>query len=320
MKNYILLIFSVFVIAFTSACDHKDIELEDDLNRTSSGRTVIVYDWRYAPDANPASMELCLYPHGQPEHLSFNLLGRDGGEISLPNGTYDAISMNNDDLDWALYRRTNDKDDFEVYTHNAEEFGAYKYLCNYLNKTRADESARLAATPEMSWSTRHNEITVTDTDGDQIITLYPREIVCHYTVTVQNVKNIDSARGEVLNGTLSGMAEGYRHGSSISTDTPVTMPFTMTADVSSNSLHGEFFTFGECNSVKAKHELRVFLFLSDGSVFEHSFDVDRQVAEAPDPTHVNIIVSGLEFPENEPSGGLEPEVKDWNTEVIDIGM
>lgn len=309
-----------FIIAgmlSVTSCDHKDLMMEEPTMHLC--RTRVVFDWSSASEANPASMELCLYPEGADNHLSFNLSGKEGGYISLEPGTYTAISMNNDDLDWAIYRNTHDVDDFEVYTHDASEVGAFRHLISHL-QTRVVEGERLAATPEMSWSTRSDNFSISRENGENVITLYPEDIMSHYTVEVRDVANILSARGEVVIGSLSGMAEGYRHGSRKCTDVTVTMPFSMTADYEGNTLKSEFLTFGECHSLKADHILTVYLFLSDGSSWRYSFDVTSQISDAPDPCHVDIVVSGLPLPEPVSSGGMNPEVNDWMTEDVDIAM
>lgn len=311
-----LVVLAAVLVALCS-CEHKELLLEEPT--ASLCRTRVVFDWSKAPDANPASMELCLYPDGASHHLSFNLSGKDGGYISLQPGVYGAISMNNDDLDWAIYRNTHDADDFEVYTHNASELGAFKLLSSYL-QTKAGDGDRLAATPEMSWSTRVDGFSVAAENGENVITLYPEDIMCHYSVEVRDVGNILSARGEVLVGSLSGMAEGYRHGSRKCTDVTVTMPFSMTADYSANTVRSEFLTFGECHTLKVDHILTVYLFLSDGSAWKYDYDVSSQISGALDPSHVDIVVSGLPLPDPLTSGGMTPEVNDWKTEEVDILM
>ena len=305
-----------FLILFSS-CNHKDILWD----HTPTARTKVVFDWRNAPDADPASMELCMYPYSGGNHLSYNIPGKDGGYIDIPEDSYDAICVNNDDLDWALYRNTNDENDFEVYTHDASELGAYKLLTNSIPRAEGSENERMAATPGMAWSSRSDNISVKyNHETDNIITLYPEEIVCHYSVEIRDVQNISSARGETVDGTLSGMAEGFHHGARKTSDTPVTMPFILSVDAANNSLTGEFLTFGECDSQKALHTLTVYLFLTDGQKWYYTFDVNDQVANAPDPRHVHIVVSGLKLPETDPHDGLIPDVSDWQTEQIDLKM
>lgn len=300
-----------------SSCEHKDILMEEP--SAVLCRTKVVFDWSNAPEADPASMELCLYPEGASHHLSFNISGKDGGYILVEPGVYRAISMNNDDLDWAIYRNTHDADDFEVYTHNASELGAFKLLSSHL-QSRALEGERLAATPDKSWSTRADGFTLSHQKGENVITLYPEDIMSHYSVEVRDVDNILSAKGEVVIGSLSGMAEGYRHGSRKCTDVSVTMPFSMTADYRANTLRSEFLTFGECHTLRPDHILTVYLFLTDGSVWLYEFDVTSQIASSPDPRHVDIVVEGLPLPDSVTSGGMTPEVNDWKTEDVDLIM
>lgn len=316
MKLSLTIASAALSLLMLTSCDHKDICWD----HTPSTRTKVVFDWRNAPEANPASMELCMYPKDAANHLSFNIQGRDGGYIDLPDNTYDAICVNNDDLDWAIYRHTDNEDDFEVYTHDAAELGAYRLLTNSIPRAEGTSNERMATTPGMAWSSRTDNITSRHKDGENIITLYPEEIVCHYTVEIRDVENITSARGETVDGTLSGMAEGYHHGSRKSSDTAVTMPFILSVDSEGKALVGEFLTFGECDTLHCSHTLTVYLFLTDGSKWYYTFNVDSQVSNAPDPRHVHIVVSGLKLPKTIASEGLIPDVNDWQTEQVDLKM
>ncbi|MDE6754120.1 MAG: DUF5119 domain-containing protein [Muribaculaceae bacterium] len=314
MKRLILPYLTLILVLLTG-CNHKDLCFD----HTHNVETRVVFDWSNAPDANPESMELCMYPLSASNHLSYNIPGREGGVIEIPFDSYNAICVNNDDVDWALYRNTNDVNDFEVYTHDASELGAYQLLTSSLPRADGTEDERMAVTPGMAWSSRSDNISVLK-DEDNVITLYPEEIVCHYSVEIQDVGNISSAQGETIDGTLSGMADGYHHGSRQSSDTPVTMPFILSVDKDDATLTGEFLTFGECNSLKTHHTLTVYLFLTDGSKWYYTFNVDDQVSKAPDPKHVHIVVSGLNLPKAMTSGGLLPEVNDWQTEIVDLKM
>ena len=59
MKHSLLLTMGIVAAAMTS-CNHKD--LYEDLRYGS--RIDVVFDWRYAPDAAPASMALFMYGDG----------------------------------------------------------------------------------------------------------------------------------------------------------------------------------------------------------------------------------------------------------------
>lgn len=156
----------------------------------------------------------------------------------------------------------------------------------------------------------------------ETITLYPEELVCHYTVDVYDVENISGIAASSVDATLSGMAEGYGLGARCATDAKVTMPFVLSTDRTADRLHGEFLTFGECTHTTARHIMTVYMVLADGSRWYHTYDVTDQVQNAPDPRHVHIEVRGLPLPEppTPKTGGTEmsANVNDW--QVININL
>ncbi len=311
------LLLTTLLIGATS-CNHKDLcfdhmhEIETD----------VVFDWQKAPDANPSSMAVVMFDRNlQNDPIRYILSGRDGGTIELPFGQYDAIALNADLNDWAYFRNQPDIESVELYTHDAERLQAYQLMPDAVPKVRGTEEERMAATPGMAWSTRSDSIVLTPDDTHKVITMYPEEIVCHYSVEILDVENLENARGEVVDGTISGMAEGYFHGKRCASEDLVTMPFTLAIADNSKELTGHFLTFGECRHNQANHILTIYLFLSDGSKWYYSFDVTDQVRNAPDPHHVNIVVHGLVLPRPlQSDAGLHPDVNDWQTETVDIKM
>ncbi len=301
-----------------TSCNHKDLCFDHNHNID----TEVIFDWRNAPDAQPSSMALIMFDRNLVnDPIRYIFSGREGGPIDLPVGQYDAIGMNADLNDWAKFRNQPDIESVEIYTDDAEELEAYQLSSYSVPRVRGTETERMAATPGMAWSTRSDSIILNPTDTHKIITLYPEEIVCHYSVEILDVENLENAHGETIDGTLSGMAEGYLHGKKHPTDTPVTMPFTLSVDTDINGLQGEFLTFGECCDTQRQHILTVYLFLTDGSKWYYSFDVTDQVSNAPDPHHVNIVIRGLKLPKPiQSDAGFHPEINDWQTETIDVSM
>ncbi len=302
-----------------TSCHHKDLAFDDSENTLIN----VVYDWSLAPDANPASMGLYLYDRNtSAEPLRYIFSDRFGGQIRVPYGLYDGLSLNSDINDWARMRNTSDIETFEIYTPDAAELTAYGLSSRSVPRARGTEDERVAATPGMLWTTREDRIDINATEGVKTITLYPEEAVCHYTVDILDVKNLDGVHGTTIDGILSGMAEGFLHGKKKASDNHVTMPFVLTADASAGKLHSEFLTFGERPERADPHTLTIYMFLTDGTKWYYNFDVTRQVADAPDPRHVHIVVSGITLPESDPSvgGGLIPDVNDWQTEDIEIQM
>lgn len=321
MKPFNTLILAGTLTAIGSvfaSCNHKDLCFDHYHNV----ETEIVFDWRNAPDANPASMAAVMFDRDHiKDPMRFIFSGRNGGPVNIPEGSYDVIGLNADLNDWANFRNQPDIESVELFTNDTEKLEAYNLMPDAIPRGRGTESERMAATPRMAWSARTDEITMNLNDKPQKIFFYPEEIVCHYTVTILDVENIENARGEVIDGTLSGMAEGFLFGKKQSTDNTVTHPFTLSIDTSGNSLEGQFLTFGECPNNKQPHILTIYLFLSDGTKWYYNFNVTDQVTKAPDPHHVNIIVRGLSLPRPiQSDAGIHPDVNEWQTETIDISM
>lgn len=305
-----------------SSCRHKDIEFEVN----DRGQVYVAFDWQKAPEAKPTSMLVYFYPADGDKPLLYTFADISGGPISIPYDSYIGLGINGDNTDWAGIRNTNDPDSFEVYTRDAESLEAYGILSRSVPRAVGAENERMAKTPGMMWSDRLDNIVVdgltdTDANGVQVITFYPDEVTCHYTVDILDIEHSEYLSGAEVDGTLSGMAEGYLHGRRTATDVPVTMPFTLKSNIEEKSLHSEFLTFGECGKTARKHMLTVYVYLTDGTKWYHTYDVSDQVSMAPDPRNVHIVLRGLDLPEPIGGGsGFRPEVGDWNEIHINLPM
>lgn len=317
MKRLSSYMLSIVALAALTSCNHKDLCFD----HTHTQNVKVVFDWRNAPDAAPQSMELHLYDASTNESARFSFSGRDGGPIHIQGGKYNGLCLNNDNTDWAQFRNISDIETFEIYTMDAPTLQAYGLLSRAVPRAEGTENERMAATPQMVWCDRQDAIDIPIDATDKTITLYPEEAVCHYTVDIDSIQNMDYLSGSSLDATLSGMAEGYLQGQKSATDTKVTMPFELLADSDKGNLHAEFLTFGESPVTKNPHMLTVYMILSDGSKWYYTFDVSQQIYNAPDPRHVHIIIHGLKLPKPmSASGGLKPDVNDWNTDYVDITM
>lgn len=313
-KIYILSL----VVLFFSSCTHKDLYMEEEM----TSQLQVVFDWSDAPEANPESMALYLYEGNGYNPMRFIFSNKNGGLIKAPFGTRHAICMNADNTDWVCMRGNSNIETMEIYTQDATPIGTRVEDATILPRPDGTESERIAATPGMLWGSRTNGIQITPHSGMQTITMYPHEAVCHYIVDVYDVENLEGVESTDVDATLSGMAEGYNHGQDSATDKTVTMKFDLTGNSEEKNLHGEFLTFGECPNTKARHYLTLYMVLTDGSKWYHSFDVTNQVIEAPDPTHVHIIVKGLNLPEppKEKKTELTTDVNEWQAINVDLKM
>lgn len=304
------------VLSLTS-CLHKDLDTE--LN--TRVKVNVVFDWDNAPDATPSSM-LSYFYSDEGNLLTYTFPGRDGDEISIPSGKYCGVSLNGDISEWASMRNTDDPDMFEITTRNAEQLEGYGLMSRSLPRAEGAENERMAMTPRMLWSDRQDDINIpSNSDKDIYITFTPDDNLCHYTVDILHVKNMEYLHGAAVDATLSGMAESALIGRRVTGDTPVTMPFLLTPDSSTQSLHSEYLTFGECNTNKVAHYLTVYMYITDGTKWYKTFDVTDQVTEAPDPRNVHIVIDGIDLPKPiTGSGGFVPDVNDWNDINIDLQM
>lgn len=300
-----------------TACDHKDMMYEGQRTEIE-----VIYDWRNAPDANPASMGAVLFENNLSEPLSLNFKGREGGLTHVPAGMYNVLGMNNDNTDWAHHRNPENIETLEIYTQEATTTSAYRLPTRAIPRAEGSEDEPIVETPGMLWSDRQDQQMIRPAAGRQVITLYPQEDVCHYTVDVYDIKNPGHMPEGSIDATLSGMAEGFRYGPASATDTKVTLPFALTkANTTPPSLHGEFLTFGESPVRRNPHKLTIYYVQKDGSRKYAVYDVGSQVSDAADRRHVHIVVRGLEFPDTViRGGGLLPDVNEWEAVNINLPM
>lgn len=316
-KLFLRTLLAATVIASSSSCEHKDLCTD----HTHTVSLNVIFDWRNAPDAAPASMALYLYSEQGGEPLRYDFTDRRGGVIRVPFGRYSALCLNSDNTDWAQFRDMSDIGTFEVFTREAQTLRGYDLATRSLPRAEGTENESMVAAPGMTWSGRLDGIDLNYTDSDQSITLFPEESVCHYTVDIVDITNLKYVEGLTLDGTLSSMAQGYLPGQNRATDTRSTLPFTADVSGDKTSVHGEFLTFGDCPTTLTNHVLTVYVILTDGSKWYSTFDVTDQIHSAADRRHVHILLDGLTLPKPIVNGGgFRPEIEDWQSVNVDISM
>lgn len=310
----------VLICLCISSCIHKELCFD----QTNVIYVDVQFDWRHHPEAAPASMNTFLFPiDGSSNPIRHAYVGRDGGRIRVGAKDYMALGFNCDNEDWAIFTGMGDIETFEVQTFDVTRLRATGLDVASMPRARGTVDERVAQTPGMLWNDRLNDINFSNVTTDTTIVFTPREAVSHYTVTVTDVENIKYIQGVQIDATLSGLAEGFYHGSHTPTSNPVTMPFILSVDRErENTLFsGEFLTFGACPESQPKNFISIYLVYSDGAASHFVYDVTDQVRNAPDPSHVDIVVSGLVI--TKPivnGGGMHPNVNEWEDVDVHIKM
>lgn len=315
-----LLTIQIALLLLFSGCIHKGF----DYGRF--GYVEVVFDWRLAPDANPESMTLYMFPENGGEPQRFDFSGRDGGIIQILPGVYDAICINSDKRD-VLYENDDLFDAFEVTTPRISAVSLGKSFSCRASELPGTEGSVIMMQPPMLWSSSETGFKVkvvsgyTPMDGQgeitvdhQVLTMYPKPIVDIYEVTVKNVRNISFLKN--LSGTISNMSDGYLAGPQIDTDTSVILDFGLNHDVKNANAQGRFLTFGHCPDERKKHRLILYAILTDGSKYYYEFDVSDQAHNPPDENGIyHIVVEFLDI--QEPTGsGMAPDINEWKS--VDI--
>ena len=278
--NHVLLAIAVLAVLSLTSCEHKDL-CHDSLHVVN---VKVVFDWRKAPDAAPASMSLYLFPTHGGEALRYEFTDRNGGIIRVPVGHYDAFCLNSD-TENVTYRNTGSKTTFEVTTRTADLLSGLSALgvrSAGVPRARGTEDERIVLPPDMLWS--------------------------------------DHAEGIGLN-QETGLLPGA--GADALTGERVTIPFDAVTgkdkDGEKTVITGGLLTFG--HKTGNNHTLTVYAVLADGSKWYYTYDVTDQIHSAPDPRNVHIVLDGLPLPKPIVNGGgFQPEVEDWQTVPIDIEM
>lgn len=299
------------------SCDHKDLITDD----TYTGDLSIVFDWRKAPEANPGSVMAWLFNINGDDALRYNFGSRDGGSARVPEGKYIGLGFNSDTSEIMKFRNMDKAESFEIYTEDALSLNAFGLSTRSIPRVPENATERIAVSPEQIWYDREDNLEVKAYIPDQKLIFYPDEITCHYTVTINDVRQMEYLNEASLDATVSGLSESYFFGKGHGSEVPVTHPVVLSALTGKNSLFGSFLTFGDTNDHSSRNILTVYLVYEDKSGSYAKYDVTDQVKNAPDPRHVDIVVSGLDLPQPINSGGgFVPTVREWEGVEYDLNM
>lgn len=315
MKRILHTVAIVLLIASTtSSCEHKEF-CEDHSHATGIR---VVFDWRNAPGASPASMSLYLFPASGGEALRYDFSGREGGTLRVPAGRYGALCLNSD-TESVRYRNTELSETFEVYTRDAALLESLGFATAGIPRAEGTEDERVCYAPDPLWTDRSENVELQAADPMQTLTLYLARSVTACTVEIRHAENLQYVIG--VSGSLSGLAGGLLPGADALTAERVTVPFGVSVGGDGTTLTGGLLTFGHCPGTPGRHFLTIYAVLSDRSKWYYTYDVTEEVHTAPDPRNIYILLDGLPIPRPiEGGGGLLPDVDEWQPIDVEIEM
>ncbi len=338
-------IFLILVSLLIAACDNKDLCYHHDHRITLR----LAFDWRDAPEAYPQGMVVWFYPiegtEGSP--LRFNLSRSGSGEIKVPEGKYNIISYNNDielsqisgsDAFLTHHAFTREGSILEPASRGRDEISD-----NQLPRPVGSENEQVVVSPDQIWGCNALDVYVTEQGvsylcfpleekddwygkppivTEHVITLYPHDLICHYSYEIRNVKNLETVTN--MCGVLTGMAPTlYFHDESLGAESvSIPLPAYKADDT---TIRGEFLTFGHNAGNTAPHRFGLYLWLlGDKTLFYgkdgEDFNVTEQIHSAADPRRVHFIIDGLNLPPLMGDGNWNPSFEDWNSIYEDIVM
>ena len=274
----------------------------------------VVFDWRNAPSAHPASMSLYMVPHDGGFPSRYEFAGRDGGGMELSPGSYDALCINGDGPR-NYFRNTESRESFEVYTMEVKALEGVDELVAKLPRAKGAGEEPVVHEPDSVWCDVTQSPFVLPPGADvgnasHTLTLYPRPLFRTCTVEIRDVQNLQYVRGS-LSATLSGLSGGVLASSGTPTDDHVTVPFGLRPH-GTTALVGRFRTFGYSPRKQSSHKLVVYAVLKDGSRRFFTYDVTDQVRNATDPLHIRIVLEKLTLPVSISSGGgFKATLSEW---------
>ncbi len=257
-------------------------------------------DWALSPGASPDGMAYCFYPSDGGAPWRFDFSGREGGRITLPEGTYGLIAFN-DDTSGVLFSGLDSYSDAEVYSREV----TLMHSPGQPDATTPQPPSSGHLDPDIMWTASCTPIEVT---AGCVVRCEPRQLTPRINVEIQGIKNMSSAK--TYGAMLAGLSESVTLSNS-RTEGSTTMPFTVNPQ-GSDKLAGSFYCFGTSSD---RQMLTLFVIMSDGNRIRYTYDVHEQIASAPDSMDIDIIVPGPSLPDTGESDNdtFDVEVDGWHT-------
>lgn len=339
IRRLVYIIMCAMTAVVNSSCEHKELCYQ----HPHKAVVRLEFDWRDAPSARPDGMCVFFYPaEGEDAPVRrFDFTGRTGGLLDIQTGRYRVLCYNND-TESVLFDGMGGFDTHMAFTREGSVLESVYGSQAAAPKARGAEDERVVISPDMMWGCTALDVEITEngvsyvcvpesereewagkpvTTTEQVITLYPHELICTYTYEIRNVSGLEHVTQ--MCASLSGMAPSLLFATEELGRECVTIPFGAVKE-GTTKVTGRFLTFGHHEANAEPHRMLLYVWTDDGSRYCYGcegdkFDVTEQVHSAPDRRHVHLIIDGLDMPQPMTGdNGLAPSVDDWQEVNADI--
>ena len=302
-KNLLLSFFMGWL--FLTSCHNKYICPECD----SEKGIMIKFNWDDV-DQISDGMKVYFYNTSVELDYSFNVSSM-GERINIKPGTY-TIFCHNNDTEYVNWRGQSNKNTIEAYTRNAtlEE-----------DHTRLNENTQeMVVMPDYLCGQTRYSVDIPYRYSDIfIIEMIPHELVDVYTYEVLNVINAQNITK--IRATLTGVSSTLFPCNPEKEKVAATIPFMgNVSHADENLIEGKMINFGFVNKDDIRNLLTVYFWSPNGNV-KATFDVTKQVQNAPNPMNVLIVVEDtIQIPKEigNDNEGFSPNIDEWKELHSDI--
>lgn len=258
-------------------------------------------------------MRVIFFPKdGKSEPWIFDFPKGEARQIELPENDYGVISMNYD-TNGIVWENPNSYLNFTADTRDTKSPDGEQasltpsWLCgDHINWVSVNASHAAASSERAE-------------NGVQVITLYPKSMVCRYTYEVNGIRKLE--RIADIRASLSGMSGSLLMAADKLPDS-LSERLLFGGDVIGNQLRGGFYTFGSTRGIAAPNLFKLFIKSRTGKLYVLEQDVTAQIQSVPVVGHVGDVhlVINIDFEIPEESGGSSSGGSSSGGAGFDVGV
>ena len=274
----------ITIIFLVTACEHKELCFA----HAHTTEMQVIFNWKYAPEAHPASMRLYLFPETGKEPLIYEFGNHMEGKITVSVGRYRALCMNND-TEFILFRNTDHYESIKAYLAD----GAFPRPVPRAGNTGEQRvKLRLTKAVERPHGRSGSSSFGKGTDVDAVseshsMPLHGGNQECRKPEIPHRGRTVRLAYQYV--GRLYAGNKPADRGTGYST---VRHDIRQQVDCKRRLLHFRLSGHIDQHSVS----YCVHAILNDGKKYSFTYDVTEKIHNSPDPANVHILLDGLPSP------------------------